>query len=273
MPDTNVAGVQGRVSAAEWAARVECAAVYRLLAHYGMSDLVYNHVTLRVPGSGQAGEGERLLINPFGWLYEEITASSLITIDLGGTVLLNPHANDGSHANDGPHADVGINPAGYVIHSAVHAVRDDAACVIHTHSRAGMAVSAMACGLLPLTQTAMRCMPVAYHEYEGPAVDLDERGRLQRDLGDARFMVLRNHGLLVTGASAGEAFNAMYWMEMACRAQVDAMAARAEWTMPDAETVEHAVHLYQPGTRRPFGVLEWPAMLRLLDRHHAGWRD
>ena len=265
MPDTNIGTVRGRVSAAEWAARVECAAVYRLLAQYGMSDLVYNHVTLRVPGSGQAGEGERLLINPFGWLYEEITASSLITIDLDGAVLLNPH-------EDAPEK-VGINPAGYVIHSAVHAVRADAACVIHTHSRAGMAVSAMACGLLPLSQTAMRCMPVAYHAYEGPAVDLDERGRLQRDLGDARFMVLRNHGLLVTGPSAAEAFNGMYWMEMACRAQVDAMAARAELMMPDAETVAHAVHQYQPGTRRPFGVLEWPAMLRLLDRRCAGWRE
>lgn len=261
MPDTHqhaaLATVRGRVSEAEWQAREECAAVYRLLAAYGMSDLVYNHVTLRVPGNE---DGERILINPFGWLYEEITASSLITIDLEGHILLNPHG------------DAGINPAGYVIHSAVHAVREDASCVIHTHSRAGMAVSAMRCGLLPLTQTAMRCMPVAYHDYEGPAVDTDERGRLQRDLGDARFMVLRNHGLLTTGPTAAEAFNAMYWMEMACRAQVDAMAARTELALPGAETVAHAVHLYQPGTRRPFGLLEWPAMLRKLDRLDPGWR-
>jgi len=256
MPDTHLAGVRGRVSEAEWQARLDCATVYRLLAIYGMSDLVYNHVTLRVPG-----EGDRLLINPFGWLYEEVTASSLITINLEGGVMLNPHP------------DVGINPAGYVIHSAVHAVRPDAACVIHTHSRAGIAVSAMRCGLLPLSQTAMRCMPVAYHDYEGPAVDLDERGRLQRDLADRRFMLLRNHGLLTTGPSAAEAFNGMYWLEMACRAQVDAMAARAELIMPDAATVEHAVHQYQPGTRRPFGVLEWPAMLRLLDRRDPSWRD
>ena len=259
MPDTHLPGVRARVSDAEWQARLDCAAVYRLLAIYGMSDLVYNHVTLRVPGR-VPGEGERLLINPFGWLYEEITASSLITIGLDGTVLL-------------PHPDSGINPAGYVIHSAIHAVRPDAACVIHTHSRAGMAVSAMRCGLLPLTQTAMRCMPIAYHDYEGPAVDLDERSRLQRDLADCRFMVLRNHGLLTTGPSAAEAFNGMYWLEMACRAQVDAMAARAELTVPDARTVDHAVHQYQPGTRRPFGVLEWPAMLRLLDRRDPGWRD
>ena len=260
MPDTHLAGVKAQVSAAEWQARLDCAAVYRLLAIYGMSDLVYNHVTLRVPGQTH-GEAERLLINPFGWLYEEITASSLITIDLDGAVLLNPHP------------DAGINPAGYVIHSAIHAVRPDAACVIHTHSRAGMAVSAMRCGLLPLTQTAMRCMPIATHDYEGPAVDLDERGRLQRALMDRRFMVLRNHGLLTTGPTAAEAFNGMYWLEMACRAQVDAMAARAELTMPDPATVEHAVHQYQPGTRRPFGVLEWPAMLRLLDRRDPSWRD
>lgn len=255
MPDANVGGLKAQVSAVEWQTRLDCAAVYRLLALFGMSDLVYNHVTLRVPG------GDRLLINPFGWMYEEITASSLITIDLEGTILLNPHE------------DVGINPAGYVIHSAVHAIRHDAACVIHTHSRAGMAVSAMSCGLLPLTQTAMRCMPIAYHAYEGPALDVDERSRLQQGLGDCRFMVLRNHGLLTTGPSAAEAFNGMYWLENACRAQVDAMTARAELTMPDAATVAHAVHQYKPGTRRPFGVLEWPAMLRMLDRRDRSWRD
>jgi ribulose-5-phosphate 4-epimerase/fuculose-1-phosphate aldolase len=257
MPDTNVArSVQARVSAQEWQARLDCAAVYRLLAHFGMSDLVYNHATVRVPG-----EGELFLINPFGWMYEEITASSLITIDLEGRIVFNPHD------------DVGINHAGYVIHSAVHAARPDAGCVIHTHTRAGMAVSAMRCGLLPLTQTAMRCMPMTYHDYEGPAVALDERARLQADLGEARFMILRNHGLLTVGPSAAEAFNAMYWLEMACRGQVDAMAARTELTMPPADVVAHATHLYDPKTRRPFGVLEWPAMLRLLDRRDASWRD
>jgi ribulose-5-phosphate 4-epimerase/fuculose-1-phosphate aldolase len=131
----------------------------------------------------------------------------------------------------------------------------------------------MRCGLLPLTQTAMRCMPMTYHDYEGPAVALDERARLQADLGEARFMILRNHGLLTVGPSAAEAFNAMYWLEMACRGQVDAMAARTELTMPPADVVAHATHLYDPKTRRPFGVLEWPAMLRLLDRRDASWRD
>ncbi len=249
-------GVRAQVSAAEWQARQDCAAVYRLLAHFGMSDLIYNHTTLRVPGAE-----ERLLINPFGLMYEEITASSLITIDLDGGVLLNPHA------------DLGINRAGYVIHSAVHGARPDVGCVIHTHTRAGMAVSAMACGLLPLTQTATRCMPVAYHDYEGPAVDTAERARLVADLGEASTMVLRNHGLLTAGPSAAETFNIMYWLEMACRAQVDAMAARTELTLPPPEVVAHATHLYQPGTRRPFGVLEWPAMLRLLDRRDPSWRD
>ena len=256
MPDTHLADVRSRVSDAEWQARQECAAVYRLLALFGMSDLVYNHVTLRIPG-----EGERLLINPYGWMYEEITASSLITIDIEGNTHLNPHP------------DLSINTAGYVIHSAVHAARPDVGCVIHTHTRAGMAVSAMKCGLLPLTQTATRCMPIAYHDYEGPAVDLDERARLVADLGDRRFMILRNHGLLTAAATAAEAFNAMYWLDMACRAQVDAMGAATELTMPDPSVVDHAVHLYQPNTRRSFGILEWPAMLRYLDRRDRSWRE
>jgi len=255
MPDTHLAVVHDRVSAAEWQARLDCAAAYRLLAVFGMSDLVYNHVTTRIPGE------EKFLINPFGWMYEEITASSLITIDLDGAMVFNPH--------DG----IGINYAGYVIHSAVHGARPDVGCVIHTHSRAGMAVSAMQCGLLPLTQTAMRCLPLAYHDYEGPAVDTGERARLVADLGAANFLVLRNHGLLTAGPSTAEAFNAMYWLEMACRAQVDAMAARTELTMPSPEVVAHAAHLYDPKTRRPFGVLEWPAMLRLLDRRDPSWRD
>ena len=243
------------MTAAEWQARLDCAAAYRLVEHFGMSDLVYNHITVRVPGT------ETFLINPYGWMYEEITASSLVLIDIDGKVLRNPHA------------DLGINLAGYVIHSAVHAARADVGCVIHTHTRAGMAVSAMKCGLLPLTQTAMRCMPVAVHEYEGPAIDTDERARLVADVGTANAVILRNHGLLTAGPSAAEAFNLMYWLEMACRAQVDAMAARTELTMPAESVVARAVHLYQPATRRPFGLMEWPAMLRLLDRRDPSWRQ
>lgn len=264
MPDTGLVqnealrSVRSHVSEAEWQARMDCAACYRLVAVFGMTDLVYNHITARVPD--QAGEGERLLINPYGWMYEEITASSLITIDLDGNEVLNPHA------------DLGINRAGYVIHSAVHAARPDVGCVIHTHTRAGMAVSAMQCGLLPITQTAARCMPIAYHDYEGPAVDLDERERLVRDLGNARCMILRNHGLLTAAPTVAEAFNAIYALELACRAQVDAMAARTELTLPSQPVIDRSVHLYQPQTRRRYGLLEWPAMLRLLDRRDPSWR-
>jgi len=264
MPDTGMIQsqalrtVRSRVSEAEWQARLDCAACYRLIALFEMSDLVYNHITARI--AEPAGGAERLLINPYGWMYEEITASSLIAIDLDGNEVLNPHQG------------IGVNRAGYVIHSAVHRARPDVGCVIHTHTRAGMAVSAMQCGLLPLTQTATRCMPIAYHDYEGPAVDLDEQARLVRDLGAATCMILRNHGLLTAAPTAAEAFNAMYALEMACRAQVDAMAARTELAMPPQPVIDRAVHLYQPKTRRPYGILEWPAMLRFLDRRDPTWR-
>ncbi|WP_174247342.1 class II aldolase/adducin family protein, partial [Acidisphaera sp. L21] len=157
--------------------------------------------------------------------------------------------------------------------SAVHAARHDVGCVIHTHTRAGMAVATMKCGLLPLSQTAMRCMPVSYHDYEGPALNLDERARLVRDLGTTNSMILRNHGLLTASPSAAEAFNTMYSLEMACRAQVDAMAANTELTYPAQDVVDLSVHQYQPKTRRPFGLLEWPAMLRYLDRRDPSWRS
>lgn len=246
--------VKASVSGPEWQTRVDLAACYRLMPLFGMSDLVYNHITARVPG-----RDERLLINPYGFMYEEITASSLVTIDLAGNVLFNPHR------------DYGINQAGYVIHSAVHAAREDVQCVIHTHSRAGMAVSALKCGLLPLTQTAMRFGRVAYHDYEGVAVDIDERERLVRDLGDSEVMILRNHGLLSVGADIPQAFNAMYWLEMACRAQVDAMACNTELNLPAPAIIEKTAHLYKPQTRRPYGVMEWPAMLRYLDRRDPSY--
>ena len=251
-----LSAVRAQVSAEEWEARVDLAACYRLIALFGMSDLIYNHATVRVPGTE-----DELLINPYGYMYEEITASSLVRINLAGEETFNPHAN------------YGINHAGYVIHSAVHAVRHDAKCVIHTHSRAGMAVAALKCGLLPLTQTAMRFANVAYHDYESVAVDVDERARLARDLGDADVMILRNHGLLALGPSVAEAFNALYWLELACKVQVDAMACNGELNMPSVEVQQKTAHLYRPTTRRPFGVLEWPAMLRHLDRRHPGYRD
>ncbi|MEN3363890.1 MAG: hypothetical protein V7606_1164 [Burkholderiales bacterium] len=248
--------VRSTVSEVEWQTRVDLAACYRLMPLFGMSDLVYNHISARIPGSDH-----RLLINPYGYMYEEITASSLITIDLAGNELLNPHPG------------YEVNRAGYVIHSAVHGARADAHCVIHTHSRAGMAVSALQCGLLPLTQTAMRFGHVGYHDYEGVAVDLDEQQRLVRDLGESEVLILRNHGLLAVGADIAQAFNAMYWFEMACRAQVDAMACNTELHLPPPAVVEKTAHLYKPGTRRPFGVMEWPAMLRYLDRRDPSFRS
>ena len=240
---------------AEWQTRVDLAACYRLIAHYGMSDLVYNHATARIPGT------EHFLINAYGLLYHEVTASSLVTIDLDGRVV-----RQGS-------TDLDVNRAGYVIHSAIHRARHDVDCVIHTHTRAGMAVSSMACGLLPLTQSAMRFHDIAYHDYEGPAVDLAEQARLVHDLGSANAMVLRNHGLLVAGATVAQAFNALYWLEMACRAQVDAMASGAELHVPSDEVVHKTWHLYQPDVRRPFGEMEWPAMLRLASQLDSSFKD
>ena len=250
--------VRKRVSEAEWQARVELAACYRLLDRYGMTDLVYNHATARVPGT------EHILINAYGYLYREVKASNLVKIDLDGAVVLAP-ANEHGY---------GINQAGHVIHSAVHRARGDVACVIHTHTRAGMAVSAMAEGLLPLTQTAMRFYGrCAYHDYESVAIDLDEQSRLVADLGTNDVMILRNHGLLAAGASVAEAFNAMYWLEMACRAQVDAMAAGARLVLPPEAIRRQTAHLYDPAVRRRFGLLEWPAMLREVERLDPDYRN
>jgi ribulose-5-phosphate 4-epimerase/fuculose-1-phosphate aldolase len=259
MPDTNVLStIRARVSAAEWQARLDCAALYRLMAHFNQIDLIFNHITLRIPG-----ENNRILINPYGWMYEEITASSLVTIDLDGNELMNPHGRD-----------VSVNYAGYVIHSAVHGARHDVACVIHTHTRAGMAVSSMKCGFLPMTQTALNCMPVAYHDYEGPAVDTAERERLVADLGDRNFLVLRNHGLLVCDATAAGAFRSIYAFEAACQAQVDAMSAGAELLTISGDIVTRSVERRrQAMARRQSVELHWPAMLRMLDRRDPGWRD
>ncbi len=255
MTSTRLASVKSIISDVEWNARVDLAACYRLVAHFGMSDLIYNHITARIPGTD-----DHLLINPYGYMYEEITASCLVKIDLEGNILSNPHR------------DYGINAAGYVIHSAVHAARADVQCVIHTHTRAGMAIAALKCGLLPLSQTAMRFARMRYHDYESVALELDERQRLARDLGDGDAMILRNHGLLAVGASIPQAFNTIYWLELACRAQVDAMACHSELNLPPSDIVEKTGHLFTPEARRPFGEMEWPAMLRYLDRRDASFR-
>ena len=249
--------VRAMVSEAEWATRVDLAACYRLMPLFGLSDLVYNHITARLPD-----DHSRILINPYGYMYEEITASSLITIDIDGNELLNPHGTR-----------YGVNAAGYVIHSAVHAAREDVQCVIHTHSRAGTAVSALGCGLLPLTQTAMRFLPIAYHDYESVAIDLAEREKLAKDLGSREVMLLRNHGVLVASGSIAQAFNAIYWFENACRIQVDAMACNTALHLPPDEVVAKTATLYRPEVRRPYGIMEWPAMLRFLDRRDRSYAD
>lgn len=245
---TDFPSLKDKVSPEEWQARVDLAACYRLIDKFGMTDLIYNHITSKIPDT------EHLLINLYGLLYKEITASSLVKIDLAGNVLTKPDT------------DYGINRSGYVIHGAIHEARADVNCVMHTHTRAGQAVASMKCGLLPMTQTSIRFHGhIGYHEFEGPSIDLAERAALVRDLGPHDAMILRNHGLLTCGATVPQALNTLYQLEMSCRAQVDAMAAGAEITLPSSTVLEHTAHLYQPGTRRPYGVLEWPAMIRLLE--------
>ena len=198
--------VRARVSAEEWQARVDLAACYRLAAHYGWVDLIYTHISARVPGN----EGHYLL-NPFGYMFHEITASSLVKVDVDGNIV-EPSPNK-------------IHKAGFVIHSAVHAVRDDAACVLHTHTRAGVAVSAQACGVLPISQQSTFVLgSLAYHDYEGVALRDDEKPRLQADLGEANYLMLRNHGLLTVGKTIADAFLSMYTFENTCRIQIDAQA-------------------------------------------------
>ena len=246
--DTDFRCIEHEVSPEEWEVRVTLAACYRLVDKFGMTDLTYNHITARIPGTD-----DHLLLNLYGLLYKEITASSLVKISLKGDIVWKPDT------------DYSYNPSGYVIHGAIHAARADVGAIIHTHTRAGMAVSCMQEGLLPITQTSMRFHNhIAYHDYEGPAIDTSEQARLVRDLGHHNALVLKNHGLLTCGPSVPEAFNLMYQLEQSCRAQVDVMSTRAAMNMPSDAVLERTADLYQPGARRPYGILEWPAMLRLL---------
>jgi ribulose-5-phosphate 4-epimerase/fuculose-1-phosphate aldolase len=240
--------VREQVSPQEWETRVNLAACYRLMAEFGMVEMVANHISVRVPGTHN-----EFLINPYGMLYEEMTASAMIRVDLEGNVLFNA-------------TDYGVNQAGYVIHSAVHAARHDVDCIIHTHTLAGMAVSAMKGGVLPIAQSSMRFTDIAYHDYEGVALRLDERERLVQNLGTREAMVLRNHGLLTVAASIPECFNAHYRLERACQLQVMALSCNTELQLPPDEVVKYTNHQMLPGTRRRFGLLEWPALLRKLDR-------
>jgi ribulose-5-phosphate 4-epimerase/fuculose-1-phosphate aldolase len=243
--------LQGEVSPAEWEARVDCACAYRLVRYFDMHDLVYNHISARIPGT------EAFLLNPFGLMYEEICASALIKVNLAGEVLWQPEFPEGLGYR--------FNPAGFVIHGAIHAARPKLHCVIHAHSIAGMAVASLKEGLLPMTQTAMRFARVAYHDYEGVVLGDDERARLVADLGDCEVMFLRNHGVLAVGETVAQAFNNIYRVERACRAQLLA-AAGGEVALPPAPVIEETNRVYRPEVRRPYGLLEWPAMRRLADR-------
>ena len=250
--------MRDKVTPAEWKARVDLAACYRLVAHYDMSDMMANHVSAAVPGEDGA-----FLINAYGMLYEEITASSLIKIDLDGNILAKP---------DFGALDYGINKAGYVIHGAIHRARHDVACVIHTHTWAGMALSALECGVLPITQTSMRFLKVGYHDYQGVVLDSKEEESLLADLGQGEALILRNHGLLTVGKTIGEAFNWMHRLELTARSQLAAMATGAKLVRVPQPVLDATYLNYQPQTRRPYGVMEWPALLRKLDRLDPSYR-
>ena len=247
---TDFASVKDQVSAEEWQARCDLAACYRLVDIYDMGYMIYNHITVRVPGT------DTFLINLYGLTYKEITASSLAKLDLDGNVIWKPEGTD-----------YGINAAGYVIHSAIHKARKDINSVIHTHSIAGMAVAAQKDGLLPLTQNSMRfANNIGYHDYEGPALSTEEQSRLVADLGSDNAMILRNHGLLAAGPTIGEAFNYLYQLETSCRAQVLAQAAGSDGLVtPPQDVVDLTGKVFAPSTLRRYGLLEWPAMLRKVE--------
>ncbi len=247
-----VKSVRDQVSAEEWQIRVDLAACYRLMAHYGMTEMIANHISMRLPGTN-----DEFLLNPYGMLYEQMTASSMIRIDVEGKVLFNA-------------TDYGINQAGYVIHSAIHKARHDVGCVIHTHTLPGMTVSAMKTGLLPLAQSAMRFLDVAYHDFEGVAIRLDEQQRLVASLGMREAMVLRNHGLLTVGPTIAECFNNMWRLERACQLQVMALSCNTELQMPSPESIKFT-HEAIRGLH--LGLREWPALLRKLDQIDPSFRD
>jgi len=244
-------------SEAEWAVRVDLAACYRLVELFGFSDLVFNHITAKVPG-----ETHHYLINAYGLAYEEMTASNLVKIDLEGRIL-----------QSGPHE---INPAGFVIHSAIHAARDDAQCVLHTHSPAATAVACLPEGFVPMTQGGFQFhRRIAYHDYEGFALDEAEKRRLVEDLGPHQVMLLRNHGVITIGRSVAEAFRRMYFLEQACRIQLAVMHDGRKPYLPLSEVAEHTARNWESGdagigTAEP---REWQALLRRLDRIDSSYRN
>jgi ribulose-5-phosphate 4-epimerase/fuculose-1-phosphate aldolase len=249
-----IPSMQDQVSPEEWQLRVDLAALYRLTALYGWSDLVFTHISVRIPGPEH-----HFLINPYGMLFDEITASSLIKVDQQCNKL-----------HDSPFP---VNPAGFTIHSCIHAGREDVGCVMHTHSRAGVAVSAQKGGVLPISQQSTLILSsLAYHDYEGIALREDEKPRLQRDLADKTFLMLRNHGLLVVGANIADTFLGMYFFETTCQIQITAQAAGdLLYISPDIQGDTKKV--MATGTSGLGGQIAWPALLRKLDRIDPGFRN
>jgi ribulose-5-phosphate 4-epimerase/fuculose-1-phosphate aldolase len=251
-----IPSLEGKVSPEEWAIRVDLAAAYRLVAMFGWEDLVFTHISARVPG----GE-EHFLINPYGLFFDEITASSLVKVD-----------QDGNKVQDSPFP---VNPAGFVIHSAIHAGRHDARCVLHTHTVNGIAVAAQQAGLLPISQHSMSVLgSLGYHDFEGPALNDDEKPRLLADLGTANHLILRNHGLLTVGETVAEAFVNMYYLETCCAIQVRAQAG-GELIPVSKQVIDAsyaAMMTASRGRSRSRGELVWPGLLRRLDRKDTSYR-
>jgi ribulose-5-phosphate 4-epimerase/fuculose-1-phosphate aldolase len=248
--------VRDRISGEEWQMRVDLAAAYQLAAIYKWTDLIYTHFSARVPGS------EDFLINAYGLMFDEITASNLVKIDRDGKVLDDP-------------LDLGYNEAGFVIHGCMHEARPEINCVIHTHTRAGVAVSCMKCGLLPISQHAMMVQQqAAYHDYEGIALGMDERTRMAANLGKkSKVMILRNHGLLTLGETVREAFELMYYLDCACQIQIDACASGMDNVLHMSQAAaENSTKQFQR-PNRPASHKDWPALLRMLDRRGVKYAE
>jgi ribulose-5-phosphate 4-epimerase/fuculose-1-phosphate aldolase len=247
--------VRELVSPEEWQVRVDLAAAYRLVAEYGWDDLVFTHISARVPGPEH-----HFLINPYGMMFEEITASSLVKVDLEGKIVME--------------SDYHINPAGFTIHSAVHAAREDALCVMHLHTDYGIAVSAQEQGLLPISQQSLFVLAsLGYHDYEGLALNDEEKPRLVADLGTKQFLILRNHGLLTVGRTVADAFLSMFLLERACRIQILAQAGGGKLIPILKEVLRRVAAQESVVVTGGPGRLVWPGLLRKLDRMNANYQD
>ncbi|MBX3659777.1 MAG: class II aldolase/adducin family protein [Ramlibacter sp.] len=253
----NIASLKEVVSAEEWALRVDLAACYRLVALYGWSDLVFTHISAKLPESVTGG-AHHFLINPYGLMFDEITASSLVKVD--------------SQCNKVIDSPFPVNPAGFNIHSCIHDARPEAGCVLHTHSRAGVAVSAQKGGVLPISQQSTFVLAsLAYHDYEGVALREDEKPRLTADLGDANFLMLRNHGLLTVGRTIADAFLSMYTFENTCRIQIDAQAG-GELVQVDPRILQGMGEVMKTATAGQGANIAWPALLRKVERADPGYK-